>query len=97
MARPYWALSDAEIAWVRNQMSKWTKAAKAGAALWWVGKLASKWAAKVWSAAKSAARWIKNVASKASNSIYPSKPWMAAVAGKAAARWASKIASKIRK
>ena len=97
MARTYWALSDAEIAWVRNQMSKWAKAAKAGAALWWTAKLASKWAAKLWSAAKTAARWIKNVASKASKSIYPSMPWAAAVAGRAAAKWASKIASKIRK
>ncbi len=86
----YWALSKKEAA-------KLWGVAKAGAALWWVGKLASKWAAKLWSAAKTAARWIKNVASKASKSIYPSMPWVASVAGRAAARWASKIASKIRK
>lgn len=83
----YGALSDAEIARVRNQMSKWAKAAQAGAALGWGVKAAAKWAAKLASSAK---------ASKAIKSVYPSTPWMVKM-GAAAAKWASKIASKLRK
>lgn len=44
----YWALSDAEIKWVRNQMAKWAKSAWAGAALGW----AIKWAKPLWQTKK---------------------------------------------
>lgn len=54
----YWALSKKEAA-------KLWGVAKAGAALWWVGKLASKWAAKVWSAVKSAVKSAAKWAVKA--------------------------------
>lgn len=54
----YWALSQKEAA-------KLWGIAKAGAALWWTAKLASKWAAKVWSAVKSAVKSAAKWAVKA--------------------------------
>lgn len=63
----YWALSQKEAA-------KLWGVAKAGAALWWVGKLASKWAAKVWSAVKSAAKWAVKAQSVKNATRLQNKP-----------------------
>lgn len=84
MSRTYWALSNAEIAWVRKQMSNSAKAAKAGATLWWGARAAAKWAAKlwgtnVWSAVKWAVKWAARLG------------WTASALWSAAAKAASKL------
>lgn len=85
----YGALSDAEKNRLKNNQSRAKNVYPSTA--WLVAKWAKVAASKIASWAKKVASGVSKMASRATKSVYPSVPWVAAVAGKAAAKWAAKV------